>query len=198
MLFMAVLLNMELKCFLPFENTLEEEVPTPQKGSAILCISADAKVVWDAMVLPWLFCTPCHRFRPTSCIHMHLLPTHLDVSHPLQVLGSKERKTQNHHCCQSLPLQVFKRLTEIIPFSLFPQTGWTDGILLNADRTAGKAERCRVTSVKLGTYILRGAVTFNDAKDNANSDGNYLCSYTFRWGIYWQEARKGRKFERTR
>lgn len=51
-----------------------------------------------------------------------------------------------------------------------------DGILLRADRTAGEAEQCKAKSVKLGTYILRAAVTFNDTKDNSNSDGDDFCS----------------------
>lgn len=72
-------------------------------------------------------------------------------------------------------------LTGIIAFSLSPSTDSTDGILLYADKTAGKAEQCKVKSVKLGTYILRGAVTFNDTKDNGNSDGDDFCSYSFRW-----------------
>lgn len=72
-------------------------------------------------------------------------------------------------------------LIRIITFSLSPQTGSTDGILLYADKTAGKAERCKVKSVKLGTYLLRVAITFNDTKDNGNSDGNDFCSYSFRW-----------------
>lgn len=55
--------------------------------------------------------------------------------------------------------------------------GSTDGILLRADRTAGEAEQCKVKPVKLGTYILRAAVTFNDTKDNSNSDGYDFCSY---------------------
>lgn len=69
----------------------------------------------------------------------------------------------------------------IITFSLSPQTGSTDSILFYADKTAGKAERCKVKSVKLGTYLLRVAITFNDTKDNGNSDGNDFCSYSFRW-----------------
>lgn len=36
---------------------------------------------------------------------MHLLPTRLDVSHPLQVLGSKERKTENRRAAN---LSLFK------------------------------------------------------------------------------------------
>lgn len=144
------------------------------------------------MDLTWHFCTPCHRFRPTSCIHTHLLSTRLAVSHPLQVLGSKERQTENHRCCQSLPLLVFKRLAEIIPSD---RLDWWHPA--RCRQNSRRAERCRGMSVKLGTYILRGAVSFNDSKDNGNSDGNYLCSYSFRWGIYWQEARKERKFERT-
>lgn len=119
----------------------------------------------------------------TSCLHSGCIPSHL-----------QEKKDWKPSLLSIPPSFSFQETHRDNPI---PQTGWTEGILLDADKTAGKAERCRVMSVKLGTYILRGAVTFNDTKDKGNSDGNYLCSYSFRWGIYWQEVRKGRKLERT-
>lgn len=101
------------------------------------------------------------------------------MSHSLQVLP-REGESENHHCCQSFHFLAFKRLCasviQTITFSLPPQIGLTDSILLCADKTAGKAERCKPKSVKLGTYILRVAVTFNDTKDNGNSGGNYLAT----------------------
>lgn len=172
---------------------LEKEVQSPQEGGdAISSILADVRWFWMQWIEPGtsapIGSAPCLRFRsPSCCAHELLLPTcpckGLDVSHSLQVLP-REGESENHHCCQSFHFLAFKRLCasviQTITFSLPPQIGLTDSILLCADKTAGKAERCKPKSVKLGTYILRVAVTFNDTKDNGNSGGNYFCSYSFR------------------